>query len=461
MQVWNCAIVVLHQVKDVASLYAYRDYYDKYPKFTVIVRDSVRFYRLNDTSSQQIAVAIKSKLQDGANFTYSLLFHHHWYAISFAWIMIDCGATYSNLAEETSAEEACASIAAHLSFNDFSDTLDSALQLIEETERPFAAESQLIVSFPEIQCLQKLLTPENVYRMKYFINIKFCMNLCSEFSEAEMDPKQKKYWKSAAALFAQIVNVESTLAPLSGPFTGFDGTIQSTENVHSILPSLLTSVLKSLESSQEITYSELDSLPPKSGSEAPPLISRSDCVDMYWQSLAIMCEAPSWPPHRDFVRFDLILHRKTSHFIFSKRWCRRFYACRGCKLYYQSGSADTKEGLEKFIASNPADDYKYCVPLTGTYYLIQTRRLCGFHVIFAGCMVEPLEVRDSYFPFVITLFRLKDQEPVTIELAADDEDTRKQCISVIKVASTLSRSVRGLQSIFSDDVSDFFTGRGF
>jgi hypothetical protein len=65
-------------------------------------------------------------------------------------------------------------------------------------------------------------------------------------------------------------------------------------------------------------------------------------------------------------------------------------------------------------------------------------------------MVEPLEIRDSYFPFVITLFRLKDQEPVTIELAADDEYTRKQCIAVIKVASTLSRSVRDLQAVFSD-----------
>ena len=359
---------MLHKVNDVASLYAYRDYYDKYPKFSVIVRDSVRLYRLSDTSSQQIAVAIKSKLQDGASFTYSLLFHHHWYALSFASIMIDCGATYSNLAEEASAEAACAAIAAHLSFNDFSDTLDSALQLIEETERPFDVESQLIVSSPEIEFLRKILIPENVRRMKYFTSIKFCMKLCSDFSEAEMDPKQKNYWKSAAALFTRIVNVESTLAPFSEPFASYcDVSTQTTENVRALLPSSLTSVLKSLELSEDIMDSELVSLPPKSESEAFQLISRSDCIENYWQSLAIMCEAPGWPPHRDFVRFDIILHRKTSHFIFSKRWHRHFYACRGCKLYYQRGSADTKEGLESFIASNPADDYKYCVPLTGRF----------------------------------------------------------------------------------------------
>ena len=359
---------MLHEVDGLASLFAYREYYDKSPKFSVVVRDSVRIYRLNDTSSQQIAVAIRSKLPDGASFTHSLLFHHHWYALSFASIMIDCGATYSNVAEENSAEAACAAIAAHLSFNDFSDTLDSALQLIEETERPFAEESQLILSTPAIEFLQKILIPENVSRMKYFTNIKFCQILCSEFSEAEMNPKKKSYWKSAAILLAQILNVDSSLAPFSASFAGHDAPFQTTEQVRGTLHSTLSSVLQSLENSDPALDDDNPSLPPVQGSAsaATPPVSRNDVVENYWQSLEIMCEEPSLPLYRDFVRFDFILHRKTSHLFFSKRWHRHYFACRDGKLYYQSGSADNKEGLEQFIASNPADDYKYCVPLAGT-----------------------------------------------------------------------------------------------
>ena len=371
LEVWNCAVVVLHQVNSVTTLYAYREFYDKRPKFQVIVRDSVQLSRLNDASSQQIAIAIKSTLQDGESFVYSLLFHQHWSALSFASHMIECGATYSVESEEHTAEAACAAIAAHLSFNDFSDTLDSALQLIEETEKPYAMESQNVASTPEIQFLQRVLTPENILRMKYFSYINFCKTLCSEFFESEMDPKKKVYWQNATTLFIQILNVESTLAPFSEAFGSLEVPIKSTEQVRELLHSSLSSVLKSLETSTDPLNPDGTSSPTSAESgfnEATveiELVSRTDCIEMYWQSLAILCEQPGWPPHRDFVRFDLILHRYTSRFVFSKCWERHFYACRGNKLYYQAGSADSKEGLEKFIASNPTEDFKYCVPLTG------------------------------------------------------------------------------------------------
>ena len=453
LEVWNCAVVVLYQVNSVTTLYAYREFYDRRPKFQVIVRDSVQLSRLNDASSQQIAIAIKSNLQDGESFVYSLLFHQHWSALSFASFMIECGATYSVESEEHTAEAACAAIAAHLSFNDFSDTLDSALQLIEETEKPYAMESQNIASTSEIQFLQRVLTPENFLRMKYFSNINFCKTLCSQFFEAEMDPKKKIYWQNANTLFIQILNVESTLAPFSEALGSLEAPVKSTEQVRELLHSSLSSVLKSLETSIDPTNPDEidDTLPPFASAEsglnaastAVELVSRTDCIEMYWQSLAILCEQPGWPPHREFVRFDLILHRYTTRFVFSKSWVRHFYACRGNKLYYQIGSADSKEGLERFIASNPADDFKHCVPLTGDASFII--RVFTAHILFAGCTVEPLENQGSYFPFVITLpLRSRDKEPFKVYLAADDERTRKQSMAVIKVASQLARTVRNL-----------------
>jgi hypothetical protein len=56
--------------------------------------------------------------------------------------------------------------------------------------------------------------------------------------------------------------------------------------------------------------------------------------------------------------------------------------------------------------------------------------------------VHPVENSGGYFPFVITLHRSRVQEPIFVELAANDEKTRKQCIAVIKVASSLTLSVR-------------------
>jgi hypothetical protein len=127
-------------------------------------------------------------------------------------------------------------------------------------------------------------------------------------------------------------------------------------------------VLKSLEFSANPTNEDTASpAGPLSECEEPQqLVPRGESIENYWKSLALLCAESPWPPHREFVRFDFILHRRTSHFVFSKCWRRHFFACRGGKLYYQSGSSDTKEGLEQFIESKPPDDYKYCVPLTGT-----------------------------------------------------------------------------------------------
>jgi hypothetical protein len=77
-------------------------------------------------------------------------------------------------------------------------------------------------------------------------------------------------------------------------------------------------------------------------------------------------------------------------------------------------------------------------------------------MLYSGCLVEPLENRGSYYPFSITLFRPKYPEPFVIELAADDQKTRKQCIAVIKVASTLTRSVKHSKKYFDATVCDVF-----
>jgi hypothetical protein len=122
------------------------------------------------------------------------------------------------------------------------------------------------------------------------------------------------------------------LEPFSGPFSGHEAAVQSTEQAHAVLHSSLASVLKCLE----CVDSSLDNhdASPTAASlvvapDAAQLVSRSECIENYWQSLSLLCEEPEWPRLNEYARFDLILHRKTSHFVFtklqvvlSKRICR-------------------------------------------------------------------------------------------------------------------------------------------
>ena len=80
---------------------------------------------------------------------------------------------------------------------------------------------------------------------------------------------------------------------------------------------------------------------------------------------------PAWPLHDALIRFDVPLHRLTTHFLLAQKWKPRFVILRGSRLYYSNGkngnAADSHEGALAFLRSNPDIDGHYCVSLKGTH----------------------------------------------------------------------------------------------
>ena len=82
---------------------------------------------------------------------------------------------------------------------------------------------------------------------------------------------------------------------------------------------------------------------------------------------------PAWPRHEALIRFDLPLHRLTTHLLVSKKWFLRHFSLRGRCLYYsdgKNGHPDSAEGTLAFMQSNPAPDGRYCIDLQGTRALL-------------------------------------------------------------------------------------------
>ena len=82
---------------------------------------------------------------------------------------------------------------------------------------------------------------------------------------------------------------------------------------------------------------------------------------------------PAWPRHEALIRFDLPLHRLTTHLLVSKKWFSRHFSLRGSRLYYsdgKNGHPDTAEGTLAFMRSNPAPDGRYCIDLQGMRALL-------------------------------------------------------------------------------------------
>jgi hypothetical protein len=79
---------------------------------------------------------------------------------------------------------------------------------------------------------------------------------------------------------------------------------------------------------------------------------------------------PTWPRHTALLRFDLPLHRLTTHYVITRKWFLRFFVLRGHHLYYsdgKNGHSDSLEGTLAFMRSNPAPDKRYCVDLLGKH----------------------------------------------------------------------------------------------
>jgi hypothetical protein len=86
-----------------------------------------------------------------------------------------------------------------------------------------------------------------------------------------------------------------------------------------------------------------------------------------------LLESSAWPKHKALIRFDLLLQRLTTHFVFSKKWFPRFFCMRGRRLYYsngRNGHPDTRDGTLAFMQSRPAFDGRYCVDLMGKHVLV-------------------------------------------------------------------------------------------
>jgi hypothetical protein len=77
---------------------------------------------------------------------------------------------------------------------------------------------------------------------------------------------------------------------------------------------------------------------------------------------------PTWPRHTALLRFDLPLHRLTTHCVVSRKWLPRFFSLRGSRFYYsvgKNGHPDTAEGTLAFMQLDPVPDGHYCVDVKG------------------------------------------------------------------------------------------------
>jgi hypothetical protein len=89
---------------------------------------------------------------------------------------------------------------------------------------------------------------------------------------------------------------------------------------------------------------------------------------------------PKWLRHTALLRFDLPLHRLTTHYVVSKKWFPRFFSLRGSRLYYSDGKnrhPDTAEGTLAFLRPNPAPDGRYCVDVQGMRAAVASASLCN------------------------------------------------------------------------------------
>ena len=97
------------------------------------------------------------------------------------------------------------------------------------------------------------------------------------------------------------------------------------------------------------------------------LLKRSDCQ-------------PTWPRHTALLRFDLSLHRLTTHNDASREWFTRFFLLRGARLYFSDGTQghpDSREGTLAFVKLDPAPDGHHCVDLQGMRAAVASASLCN------------------------------------------------------------------------------------
>jgi hypothetical protein len=166
---------------------------------------------------------------------------------------------------------------------------------------------------------------------------------------------------------------------------------------------------------------------------------------------------PTWSRHAALLRFDLPLHRLTTHYVVSKKWFPRFFSLRGSRLYYsdgKNGHPDTAEGTLAFMQLNPAPDGRYCVDVQGmraavasaslcnaasqaALWVRATRRSTGRRSRLTLSSLRATRCRPDAPCHVVSAVTdlLCLQAPRDVCLAAADDVTRQRCVRVIQAAS--------------------------
>ena len=212
-----------------------------------------------------------------------------------------------------------------------------------------------------LQDLQSALTPEAVASVKYYRDTAFAAALCGECSDAEAAAGKFE----GAALFTAASETLRAIVTGQGSPTpaGTLGTLLAQARL--AVPEIEAAQSAATVANDHSKAAELQAL------RASFRLGLSD---------ALLQEQPGWPLVIALQRFDLPLHRLTTHYVLSKKWFPRFFSLRGCRLYYsdgKNGHPDTAEGTLAFLQLDPAPDGRYCVDVQGMRAAVASASLCN------------------------------------------------------------------------------------
>jgi hypothetical protein len=212
-----------------------------------------------------------------------------------------------------------------------------------------------------LQDLQSALTPEAVASVKYYRDTAFAAALCGECSDAEAAAGKFE----GAALFTAASETLRAIVTGQGSPTpaGTMGTLLAQARL--AVPEIEAAQSAATVANDHSKAAELQAL------RASFRLGLSD---------ALLQEQPGWPLVIALQRFDLPLHRLTTHYVLSKKWFPRFFSLRGSRLYYsdgKNGHPDTAEGTLAFLQLDPAPDGRYCVDVQGMRAAVASASSCN------------------------------------------------------------------------------------
>lgn len=212
-----------------------------------------------------------------------------------------------------------------------------------------------------LQDLQSALTPEAVASVKYYRDTAFAAALCGEYSDAEAAAGK---FEDAALYTAASKTLHTIVAGQGSP-----------------TPAV---TLETLLAQARLAVSEIEAA--QSAATAAKDYSKAAELQALRASFrlgladAVLQGQPGWPLVTELHRFDLPLHRLTTHYVVSKKWFPRFFLLRGSLLYFSDGTQghpDSREGTLAFMQLDPAPDGRYCVDVQGMRAAVASASLCN------------------------------------------------------------------------------------